>query len=185
MSVDPLESDYLAEGISRAVITRLAQVRLQVTPWETARRYTESTEPAERIARELNVDAALTGTFELVGDRIVTTLTLVEAESGLVTWAVEFEEPYADLFRMQRRIATGAATSLKRRLTGEPQRRDVILKAQVLSLVSQFLIIGLRYSWSGAAGLRLRCACDCGAILGRCWVEVGCGVSRDIWCVET
>ena len=121
MSDEPLESDYLAEGISQAVITKLAQAGLRVTPWETARRYADSTELVERIARELNVDAVLSGRFQLVRDRIVTTLSLVEAESGLVTWADEFEEPYEDLFRVQRRIAVGAASSLNRKLTGEEE----------------------------------------------------------------
>src|SRR3990172_9769047 len=39
VSADPLESDYLADGITQAVITRLAQVGLRVTPWQSVRRY--------------------------------------------------------------------------------------------------------------------------------------------------
>jgi tetratricopeptide (TPR) repeat protein len=70
------------------------------------------------IARELNVDAVLLGSFQQEGDRILATLTLMEAESGLVVWAEELEEPYGDLFQVQRRIARGAASSLKRSLSG-------------------------------------------------------------------
>ena len=121
LSADPLDSDYLAEGISRAVTTKLTQAGLRVTPWDTARRYGESPERAEVIARELNVDAALVGTFELAGSRILTTLSLVDAESGLQFWADEFEEPNEDVFQVQRRIALGAARSLKRELTGEEE----------------------------------------------------------------
>ena len=82
VSDDPLESDYLAEGITRAVITKLTQAGLQVTPWETARRYGDRIPPVERIARELNAGAVLMGTIELVEDRIVTTLSLVDAKTG-------------------------------------------------------------------------------------------------------
>ena len=120
-SADPLDSDYLALGITRSVITKLTQAGLRVTPWETARRYVETREPPEQIARELDVDAVLVGTFELAGDRILTTLSLVDVDSGLQTWADEFEERYDNLFDVQRRIATGAATSLKRELTGEDE----------------------------------------------------------------
>ncbi len=121
LSQDPMESDYLAEGISQAVITKLTQAGLRVTSWETARRYGHSGEPAESIGQELNVDNVLVGTFQLSGDRILTTLALVEAKSGLQSWADEFEEPFEDLFQVQRRIAMGAATSLKKELTGEEE----------------------------------------------------------------
>src|SRR3990172_12875110 len=121
VSADPLESDYLAQGITRAVITKLTQAGLRVTPWETAQRYADRRDPAESIARELNADAVLVGTFELAGDRIRATLSLVDAESGFQSWADEFEEPYEDIFGVERRIAVGAATSLKRNLTGEEE----------------------------------------------------------------
>ncbi len=121
VSAEPLESDYLADGITRAVITKLTQVGLRVTPWETALQFQDSRTATNQIARELNVDAVLLGTFELIGDRLLTTLSLVEAESGLQSWADEFEEPYEDLFGVQRRIAAGAAASLKLELTGEDE----------------------------------------------------------------
>ncbi len=121
VSADPSESDYLADGITRAVITRLAQAELRVTPWDTALRFRDTSQPTEEIGRELNVDTVLVGTFELIGDRILTTLSLVDADSGLLSWADEFEEPYEDLFGVQRRIAMGAAASLKIELTGEEE----------------------------------------------------------------
>ncbi len=119
VSADPFESDYLADGISRAVITRLTQVGLRVTPWETALTYRGSRDPTEQIARELNVAAVLVGTFQLSGERMLTTLSLVEADTGLQSWADQFEEPYDNLFDVQSRIAVGAATSLRQELTGE------------------------------------------------------------------
>ena len=105
VSADPSESDYLADGITRAVITKLTQVGLRVTPWNTVLRFRDSAQPTDQIAQALNVDTVLLGTFELVGERMLTTLSLVEAESGLQSWADAFEEPYADVFDVQRRIA--------------------------------------------------------------------------------
>lgn len=120
-SADPQESDYLAEGINQSVITRLAQVGLRVTPWESVRRYRDSQAEPQTIARELKVDAVLLGTFQLEGDRILTRLTLMDADSGFIAWAEEYEEPYADLFQVQRRIAQGVASSLMRSLSGEEE----------------------------------------------------------------
>ena len=82
ISDEPLESDYLADGISQAVTTKLTQVGLRVTPWETSRRYRDSNYGADTIARELNVDAVLVGTFQIAGDQILTNLSLVDAQSS-------------------------------------------------------------------------------------------------------
>ncbi len=119
LSQDPMESDYLAEGITEAVTTKLVQVGLRVTPWETALRFRESGESAQEIARALNVDTVLLGTFQLAGERIRASLSLVEAETGLLSWAESFDEPYEDVFDVQTRIAEGVAASLKLELTGE------------------------------------------------------------------
>jgi len=121
-SSDPSDSDYLADGITQSVIMRLAQVGLRLTPWESVRRFKGSKVEPRDVARELNVDAVLLGTFQIAEERILTRLTLVEADSGIIVWAEEFEESYQDLFRMQRRIAEGAATSLKRSLSGEEEK---------------------------------------------------------------
>ncbi len=121
-SEEPAEADYLADGISEAVITRLTQVGLRVTPWDTARRYRGSTAPIEQVASELGVEGILLGSFRLEGDRVRTTLSLVEAESGLQSWAEVFEEPFEDLFGLQSRIARRAAESLKGKLTGQEEQ---------------------------------------------------------------
>jgi TolB-like protein len=121
ISDDPLETDYLAEGIGQAVTARLTQVGLRVTPWETARRYRNPDKSVEHIARELNVDSVLTGTFQISGDQILTTLSLVEAESGFQSWADIIVEPYEDIFQMQLRIATAVASSLKEELSPEDE----------------------------------------------------------------
>jgi TolB-like protein len=118
VSAEPEESDYVADGITQAVITKLTQAGLQVTPWETAQRFRARSESPEAIASELGADAVLVGTFQLIDERILATLSLVDARTGFQFWADEFEEPFEDLFTVQRRIALGAATSLKRSLSG-------------------------------------------------------------------
>lgn len=121
LSPDPADSDYLAEGITQAVVSRLAQLRLRVTPWETALRFRNTERPGNEVARELNVGTVVAGTFQLDGDRILISLSLIDAMDGSLAWSDEFEDRYDDLFDVQRRIATGVATSLKRKLTGVEQ----------------------------------------------------------------
>src|SRR5262249_5484072 len=109
MSEHPEESDYLADGISRALITKFSQVlKLRVVPWTTAARFADPSGTPQEIARELNVDALVTGTMTRVGDRIECTVSLIEAKGGMQVWADDIEEQATDLFGVERRIATGA-----------------------------------------------------------------------------
>lgn len=121
LSEFPEESDYLADGITQAVITRLTQVGVRTTPWETARRFRDSPDTTDEIARALNVETVVVGTFQLRDARLLTTLSLVDAASGLQSWTDAFEEDYEDLFAVQRRIAAGVAAGLKPELTGDEE----------------------------------------------------------------
>ena len=120
VSEDPEETLHVSDGITRAVIFRLTQAGLRVTPWDTALRFRDDRD-AQEIASVLNVDAVLTGDVMIDDTRLVTTLALVEAESGLQTWTEQFEEPGGDIFEVQTRIASGAARSLRLELTGETE----------------------------------------------------------------
>jgi TolB-like protein len=137
VSADPEESDYLAQGISRAVSAKLAQAGLRVTPWDTARRYAEDS--VEGVARKLKVDAVLSGTFELVEDRMLVTLSLVNARSGRESWADSFEEPFEDVFEVQRRIALGAARSLKRELSREEETALAVPESRSAEAYDQYM----------------------------------------------
>ena len=119
-SEDPLESNYLSAGISRAVNTRLSRAGLHVAPWESVLQL-DGTQPAKNVARELNVDMLLSGTFRLYGNRILATLSLVDAESGFVSWSAQLDESYDDVFALQSKIAVGAATRMERPLTPEEE----------------------------------------------------------------
>ena len=121
-SADPRESEYLAEGLSQAVSRKLAQAGVRVSPWDTARRYKGTDKPADRVARELNVDAVLAGDFQLMDEKILLTLSMMGGESGLVFWEDELEGPFEDLFRLESQIARGAAARLKKELGDEEKR---------------------------------------------------------------
>ncbi len=88
-----------------------------MTPWETARRFREPSDPA-RVARELSVAAVLTGTFLTHSDQLRVTVSLVGAAADFTAWADQFDESIDDIFQVQTRIAQGVATNLGHELTG-------------------------------------------------------------------
>jgi len=119
-SDDPNLSNYLADGIGENLTTKLTQgLGVRVTPWVTAQRYSDQSRPFPDIAKELNVEALLIGTFRKAGNRLQGTVSLVEAKTGQQVWAEEFDEASTDLFTVQKQIAVGAATKLKGKLNGK------------------------------------------------------------------
>lgn len=117
------DSRYLADGISETLITKLTRLpNLRVIPWVTADRYRESTKPLQTVAEEMSVDALITGNVRRSGDRIAVTVSLIDPASGLQYWADEFDEPSADIFTVQRRIALGAARQLRGQLSSQQEQ---------------------------------------------------------------
>jgi eukaryotic-like serine/threonine-protein kinase len=117
VSGDP-DNDYLANGIAQAVTTRLHRAGLRVIPWETVRRYRDASNLID-VAKALNVDAVLTGSFQTRGDRLRVTVSLVDGAKGFISWTDELEEAFGDIFQVQTRIAQGVATNLGHELTDD------------------------------------------------------------------
>ena len=146
--------DYLANGIAQAITTRLHNLHnigLRVIPWNTASRYRDTIDPAE-VARTLNVEAALTMSLrsDVDDERLMVTVELVEAASGLMSWTAEFEEPFddIDIFGVQTRIAQGVAASLGQELTGEVEATLAMAESSSVEAYEQYLQ-GAEYLMAG------------------------------------
>jgi serine/threonine protein kinase len=113
LSQEPLETDYLADGLSEEIRARLASSGFRTASFEASSRFRDSSEPARAIARELSVDGILTGAFRFAGDRVLASLSLIDGESGERLWSEELESPYEDLFDLQSRIAEEVASRLQ------------------------------------------------------------------------
>jgi TolB-like protein len=116
-SGDP-PTDYLGNGITQAVTTRLHRAGLRVIPWESARRFRSLTDPAQ-VARDLGVAAVLTGTFQVIRDRLRVTASLIGAAAEFISWPQQFDESLDDIVKMQTSIARSVAASIGHELTGE------------------------------------------------------------------
>jgi TolB-like protein len=120
LTANPAESVHLADGIAQSLTTKLTQLSgLRVTPWVTARRYRDSDSSVDAIAGVLSVEAVLVGTLQKAGERLRGTVALVDGKSGLRMWEDDFDEPLADVFSVQNRIAVGVATRLLGKLSGQ------------------------------------------------------------------
>jgi TolB-like protein/Tfp pilus assembly protein PilF len=110
LSGDPAQ-EYFADGLTETLIAELAQVHgLRVICRTSAMHYKGARTPIPRIARELNVDAAVEGSVVCSGDRVRVTVRLVNAREDSTIWSRPFEYHVRDVLKWQAEVA-GAITA--------------------------------------------------------------------------
>ncbi len=124
------EQEFLVEGIHDALITDLAKMGglRRVIARASVMRYKGQDKPAGEIARELNVDALVTGAVVRVGNSVRVTAQLINPLTEGSLWAERYEREVRDVLSLQNEIVTAIATQLK--LTLSPSKDDELVKAR-------------------------------------------------------
>jgi len=85
-SGDP-NMEYLSDGIAESLMNSLSQLpNLKVMSRNTAFRYKGKEQDAEKVGKELNVRAVLTGSLKQIGDQIVINVSLDDALDSQHLW---------------------------------------------------------------------------------------------------
>jgi DNA-binding SARP family transcriptional activator/TolB-like protein/Flp pilus assembly protein TadD len=109
--------DYFAEGIYGAVIAELGGVSaLRVTPSGSTVRYTPAT-PLAEIARDLGVDAVLTGGVERHADSVTIVVHLWGMRPQREIWSNSYNRAVRDVLSIHADIARSVATEVEVRLS--------------------------------------------------------------------
>ncbi len=109
-----MESDeHLGIGLADALIGRLTEVDgLRVPPTAAVVQYAIDPKPPRQAAKELGVDAVLTGTIQRHEGRLRVSVQLTPLPAALRPWADSFDGDWTDLFAVQdelaERVGTGA-----------------------------------------------------------------------------
>lgn len=127
LSGDPSQ-DYLADGLTEALVTDLAQIRaLRVISRTSVMTYKGSHKKLPEIARELNVDAVVEGSVVRAGDRVQVTAQLIDAPKDTHLWAKTFEGNMRDLMNLQAQAAQTIVQAVRVTLTpGEKVRLSTV-----------------------------------------------------------
>jgi TolB-like protein/Tfp pilus assembly protein PilF/tRNA A-37 threonylcarbamoyl transferase component Bud32 len=113
---------YVSEGLTDELITNLAQIKgLRVINRRTMQIYGKSGRTPKEIARELGVDAVVTGTMQRLGDSVHLTAQVTPTGTDRALWARSYQGSRADLLRFQREIAWAVGE----RLRGERAGREL------------------------------------------------------------
>jgi TolB-like protein/tetratricopeptide (TPR) repeat protein len=120
LAVIPLENlgapsqQFFADGITDALITRLAKLRdVRVISRTSSMHYQGVRRRLPDIARELNVDAVVEGTITRAGNRVRVTAQLVDARRDRHLWADEFDRDVTDILSVQREVADSIARAVR------------------------------------------------------------------------
>lgn len=111
-SHDP-DQDYLAEGITDALTSNLAQLRsLHVISRVSVDQAGSGSKSISQIARELHADAVLQGEVRRQGDRIHVAAQLTSPTTGTKLWSSVYDRDVRDLASVENDLARGVATGI-------------------------------------------------------------------------
>src|SRR5262249_7222742 len=120
------DSEYLSEGIAESLINSFSQLpKLRVARQQRSFRYRGANVDLQEAARDLNVQAILTGKILLRGDTLIVKMSLDDVEKDAQIWGQQFTKKVSDIFLLQDEIADEVLQALKLKLAGEPKKRAV------------------------------------------------------------
>jgi len=117
-------AEYLSDGITESLINRLSQLQnLKVMSRSSVFRYKGKEQDTNKVGNELNVRAVLTGSVKQIGDQIVITVRLENAQNNQHLWGEQYVRKFADVLAVQNEIAQEVSTNLRLKLTGADEQQ--------------------------------------------------------------
>ncbi len=124
-SGDP-NAEYLSDGITEGVIDQLSGLpNLKVISRTSAFHYKQRDIEPQKVAKDLGVDALVTGRVVQRGEDVSVSAELVDAREDKQLWGEQYKRTLADIPSVQQEIATAISENLRVRLTSEEKTRLV------------------------------------------------------------
>ncbi len=134
---------YFVDGLTEELTTDLAKLgNLRVISHSSAMLYQDTHKPLPQIAKDLNVDAVLTGTVERSANRVRVHANLVRPGTDEVLWAESYDRDSDDVLRLGGEVSQAIAHEvgitltpqaqhrLEHKSTTNPEARDAYLRAR-------------------------------------------------------
>ncbi len=114
------EQDYVADGITDALISDLARIpALRVISRTSAMSYKDLRKLIPEIARNLHVQTIVEGSVLRAGDHVRITIRLIDAASDLPIWSGKYEGEMSDALLLQNRVSEAIAGEIHVTLTAK------------------------------------------------------------------
>jgi eukaryotic-like serine/threonine-protein kinase len=110
-------------GITDAIISRLTSLQnLAVRPTTSVLRYAKETPDAAEIAKNLDVQSILEGTYQRSSNVIRVTVQLIDGRSGNIKWSQRYDLKSADVLSFEDEIAGKVVEGLKIQISPTEQK---------------------------------------------------------------
>ncbi|SNS84981.1 TolB amino-terminal domain-containing protein [Ekhidna lutea] len=151
---------YIINGVMDAILSNLQKIEeLKVTSRTTAEKYRGLNKSIPEISKELEVEYFVEGSGQKVGDRIVLSVQLIDAEKDQQIWSSRFERKNEDIFELQSEISKTIADQIQVIIT--PKAKRLIEKVPTESLEAYDLFLkGLDITNKANGGAELEKAID-------------------------
>src|SRR5687768_2679357 len=114
------DTDYLSDGLAESLIYRLTQLPgLKVSPTNAVMRFKGPLDDIGAIAKELEVDAVMSGRLTQRADDLTISVELTDARTNKLIWAEQYSRKISDLLATQREIAAVVTQKLQLKLSGD------------------------------------------------------------------
>jgi pentatricopeptide repeat protein len=146
--------DYLADGMTEALIGRLAGIHdLRVISRTSVMRYKDTKEALPEIAKALGVDAIVEGSVIRDGNRIRVHAQLIRAATDEHFWSEAYDSELRDVLTLQSDVARSIAQKVAVTITGEERARLTAVRPVAPEVYENYLkgrsILDKTYSTSG------------------------------------
>jgi serine/threonine protein kinase/TolB-like protein/Flp pilus assembly protein TadD len=116
--------EYFTDGMTEILIADLTQIAsLQVISRASSMQFKGVKKPLPEIAKQLGVDAVITGTVMKSGDRVRITAELVDGSTDRQLWARPYERKIDDVLTLQGEVAQAIAAEIRARMTPQEAGR--------------------------------------------------------------
>ncbi len=120
---DP-NTDYLSDGIPESIINSLSQLpNLKVMSRNSVFHYKGKDIDAQAVAKELKVQAVLTGRVVQRGDALSINVELINVQDNSQIWGQQYNRKLADVFAVQEEMAKEISEKLRLKLTGAERQQ--------------------------------------------------------------
>jgi len=145
-SDDP-NAEYLSEGITQGLISTISQLpNLRVVSLMSAYRYKGKPVDPPAVARELKVDAILTGRMTQRAGVIAITAELIDAAHDRELWGKEYQRTLGDLHTLQSEITQDITENLRLKLSSA--QRTLIAQHPTENSEAYQLYLHGRFYWN-------------------------------------
>jgi adenylate cyclase len=108
------DQNYFCEGIAEEILCALNEVHgLHVAARVASFQFGSKSADILEIGRLLNVSVVLEGSVRKAGDRIRTTVQLINAQDGYQFWASQYDHDMKDVFEIQEQIAQAVVNAMR------------------------------------------------------------------------